>query len=242
MCVICYVPENTYLPKKSTIKAMWDKNPHGAGVMYKNANNEVFYKKGYFDFDEFYEELVEISKRAVEMAIHCRIATSGGINQEMCHPFNLTSDVEEIKEHSGYKCDKPIVMHNGVISIEPKYDLNYTCTYIIDTLVPIYKNDPTFMFNQNTIMDIEDEIGSSKLLIMSIYPTKMIGHWKKDDDGCYYSNLYFKPYDYTRYDYSRYFTNRKTAKTKIVYGRNSNGYLTKYEVADDNCLISRDDD
>lgn len=204
MCVICYVPSDAYLPSKETIKAMWDRNHDGAGVMYKTMNNEVFYKKGYFDFEEFYADLVEISKRAKEMAIHCRIATSGGVNKEMCHPFPLTNNQNRLKSTFGNQCDRPMIMHNGVISIKNIRDLNDTCSYIIKCLVPRYKKNTAFMFNDVIVNNIQTEIGASKLLIMSQYPTKMIGNWQKDDDGCYYSNLYFKPYDYSKYYTKRY--------------------------------------
>ena len=226
MCVICYVPKNTYLPKKDTIRAMWDKNHDGAGVMYKTENNEVFYKKGYFDFEMFYADLVEISKRAKEMAIHCRIATSGGVNKEMCHPYPLTNEIGRLKSPFGNKCDKPIIMHNGIININNIGDLNDTCSYIIKKLVPRYKRTTAFMFDETIVDHIQDEIGYSKLLIMSQYPTKMIGNWQKDDDGCYYSNLYFKPY---MHDY------------RTISGYNVYGAKTKYDLFDSYSLVGYND-
>ena len=224
MCVICYVPRGVLLPKKETIKAMWDKNPHGAGVMYKTPKNEVFYKKGYFDFEEFYDDLVKISDRAVEIGIHCRIATSGGINNEMCHPFPLSTKESRLRSLFGNQCSEPIIMHNGIININLLNTLSDTCSYIVKRLYPRYLYNKTFMFNDNVVKNIENEIGSSKLLIMSQFPTKMIGNWQKDNDGCFYSNLYFKPFDYSNY-----------------YSRRSMRYNDKFYLFDDNCLISYDD-
>lgn len=224
MCVICYVPRGVRLPNKTTIQNMWNTNPHGAGVMYKTRNGDVYYKKGYFDFDSFYEDLLKISDRAVEIGIHCRIATSGGINKEMCHPFPLTDDIERLKSPFGNKCDRPMIMHNGIISSQGKYGLNDTCAYIIDKLLPRYKRTTAFMFDNGIIKRIQKEIGSSKLLIMSKYPTKMIGYWQKDNDGCYYSNLYFKPY-----------------KPRTINGYNVYGVRTKYDWFDEYSLVGYDD-
>ena len=204
MCVICYVPRGVRLPSKDTIRAMWDKNPHGGGIVYKDSDNNVYYKKGYFDFDMFYNDLVEISDVAVEMAMHTRIATSGGINAEMCHPFRLSNSKDDLRCTSGEKCTEPIIMHNGMINVDIMKGLNDTCSYIIKKLYPRYKKHNAFMFDNQIVKKIENEIGYSKLLIMSQYPTKLIGDWKTDDDGCYYSNLYFKPRKQVDYGYNVY--------------------------------------
>ena len=229
MCVICYVPRGVRLPSKETIKNMWDRNSHGAGVMYKTQDNKVFYKKGYFDFETFYNDLLKISDKAVEIGIHCRIATSGGINQEMCHPFPITTDIDRLKAPFGNQCDRPLVMHNGVIADKGKYGLNDTCAYIIDKLLPRYITSPAFMYNNKIVKRIQNEIGSSKLLIMSEFPTKMIGNWTKDSDGCYYSNLYFKPFSYSRY----YGTRNNVNSVR----KSNNRYMNKYDLFDSYAYI-----
>lgn len=212
MCCICYVKNIKNFPKKETLLSLWNHNRDGGGIMWKTKNNELFFKKGYFDFETFYEDAVTISKEAKEMALHCRIATSGGINQEMCHPFMLTKSKGDFYKLEGESV-KPLIMHNGIINIDVIKGLSDTCTYIKKKLYPRYKRNKGFMHDNNYVNSISNEIGGSKLVIFSkTMPTKLIGDWK-EKDGCYYSNLLFDTFDYFKY--------YKTS------------YVTKYDIWDD---------
>jgi hypothetical protein len=56
---------------------MWDTNPNGAGIMWRDENGDVFFKKGYFDMFEFYRDYLVIKEDYnYECALHFRIATS----------------------------------------------------------------------------------------------------------------------------------------------------------------------
>lgn len=186
MCIICYIPKDMELAEKYIFEAMWYNNPDGAGIMWQQ-DNVVRYKKGYFNFNDFYNDVVKIKNTNVNMAIHCRIATSGGINSEMCHPFKISNKDEELKET--YNECEIALMHNGIIrGLGYKYSgMSDTAEYIKDTLYPRYKKDKTFYLDTETI---SNEITGSRLIFMTSKTVRMIGQWYKID-GCYYSNLRF---------------------------------------------------
>lgn len=192
MCVIMYKPSGASLPTKETIRAMWDSNRDGAGFMWKNPKtNEIHYRKGYFDFNTFYNDIKAHYRLNREMAIHCRIATSGGISKSMCHPFPMVKNNLMMKSSHLDSKTYPFVMHNGVISTTFVDDLSDTCSYIINSLVPRYKKDKLFFYNPFEETSIKNEIGASKLLIFSpLCKAKMIGDWT-EINGCYFSNTHF---------------------------------------------------
>ena len=198
MCVICYIPKEAKEPRKEDLLSMWDKNPHGGGIMWRTKHG-INFSKGYMDFNSFYKDFLIIKRDYnYECAVHFRIATSGGINQQMCHPFPMTNSDVAIKKISG-KADT-MIMHNGIISINPRKGLNDTCEYIIDELYPSYKEDKRFFLHLEDVEEREiiNRIGYSKLLFFSKEGIKMIGDWKKFHD-CYCSNLNFEKPSYSDY-------------------------------------------
>ena len=88
------------LPKKSDLLECWNKNPHGAGFMF-NDNGKVIIKKGYMNFDDFYNELIRTdTKKYLKnrgLVIHFRIATSGLIDKGNCHPYPLSSVNDDLR-------------------------------------------------------------------------------------------------------------------------------------------------
>ena len=146
MCVIAYFSKNSKEASRDDLVYMWNSNPHGAGIMWIEKDG-VHYSKGYFDFEEFYKHYLIIKRDYnFECAVHFRISTSGGINQEMCHPFPLTDNIERLK--ATYGKANCVIMHNGILPIDtPHKDLNDTCEFIINKLMPIYKKDKKFFLN-----------------------------------------------------------------------------------------------
>lgn len=224
MCVIMYKPSGASLPTKETIRAMWDSNRDGAGFMWKNPKtNEIHYRKGYFDFNTFYNDIKAHYRLNREMAIHCRIATSGGVNKSMCHPFPMVKNNLMMKSSHLDSKTYPFVMHNGVISTTFVDNLSDTCSYIINSLVPRYKKDKLFFYNPFEETSIKNEIGASKLLIFSpLCKAKMIGDWT-EIDGCYFSNTHFA-----------WRLNKRTSVRKSYNYDHINPYTTKRYRSNDN--------
>lgn len=192
MCVIAYIPKNSKGVSYKDFKDMWETNPNGAGIMWRDDEGEVYFKKGYFDLFEFYRDYLIIKEDYnFECALHFRIATSGKISDKMCHPFVMTNKDDIIIQTKG-RADT-LVMHNGIIKIKNRPDFSDTAEYIERNLYPMYRKDNRFFlhFTKNQKALIENEIGfGSKLLIFSPDGIEKIGKWFKYKDY-YCSNLYF---------------------------------------------------
>lgn len=192
MCVICYIPKESKGLSYRDIKDMWDTNPHGAGMMWLEKNGKVAFKKGYFNIDELYRDYLIIKNDYnFECALHFRIATGGGINEKMCHPFVMTNKDKYLIKTIGYA--DVCVMHNGIINIPHRKNFSDTAEYVKHNLYPMYKKDKRFFlhFTKNQKALVENEIGfGSKLLIFSNEGIEMVGYWSKYKD-CYCSNLNF---------------------------------------------------
>lgn len=218
MCVIAYIPKTAKEPKKSDLSAMWNKNPDGAGMMWIEKDG-VHYSKGYFDFDEFYRDFLIIKRDYnFECAVHFRIATSGGINQAMCHPFPVTDKPQYLKKLWGKtNC---AIMHNGILPIDtPHKDLNDTCEFIINNIYPYWKKDHKFFFNlpqnKKSIFEVND-LANNKLLMFSKDAVEMFGYWQKNDDY-YVSNTYWKPVkNYGNYKSYYYWDEWKDDDTEYI--------------------------
>lgn len=196
MCVICYIPKNSNNLKYEDIRKMWNHNPDGAGIMWIDDENKVYFKKGYFNLYELYRDYLIIKEDYnFECALHFRIATSGGINEKMCHPFVMTNEDEIIAKTKG--CADVLVMHNGIINIKNRPNFSDTAEYIINRLYPRYEKDTRFFlhYEKKDKFLIENEIGfSNKILLFSGEGVDMIGKWF-EYKGTYCSNLYFD-YEY----------------------------------------------
>lgn len=226
MCVICYIPKNNFNIAEEDLRKMWNSNPHGAGIMWRDDKNDVYFSKGYMDFIDFYRDYLIIKNDYnYECAVHFRIATSGGVNAPMCHPFTLTNNINDIKQIKGKS--KVCIMHNGIIDINStRSDINDTCEYITRVLYPRYKVNHNFFRKAKQQKKMENEIGYSKLLFFSNKGVEMVGDWK-EYKGCYCSNLYFDtPTYYYNYTTPKYYYD-KTVWDSLDLD-DDDAYIAKY--------------
>lgn len=115
MCVICASPKGVRQPTRSEIKAMFLRNPDGAGYMVAR-DGKVTIHKGFMNLDEFLNALKAEHFTAKDSVVyHFRISTQAGINPGMTHPFPLSNRLERME-----KLDTTCrigVAHNGVIRL-----------------------------------------------------------------------------------------------------------------------------
>ena len=115
MCVICASPKGVRQPTRSEIKAMFLRNPDGAGYMVAR-DGSVTIHKGFMNLDEFLNALKAEHFTAKDSVVyHFRISTQAGINPSMTHPFPLSNQREVMKAldvHCGVG-----IAHNGIIRL-----------------------------------------------------------------------------------------------------------------------------
>lgn len=198
MCIIA-VYQNGLRPDVEPIARMMRKNPDGVGIAW-NTGRAVFFKKGF----KTVESVMSLFNRldfARDVVFHARIATSGGISAEKCHPFPM-SGCDENLNRTTYAGKKPIIFHNGVFSLTPDDGLNDSQTFIKKSLYPLFKADERG-FTAGKYNDlINMAVHGSRLVIM--YPDGLYAYgagWQKDDNGVWYSNSGYK-------DFSAYYSTR----------------------------------
>lgn len=198
MCIIAIKPKNIRMPKKKVLLECWNNNPDGAGYMYPS-NGGVMIKKGFMSFNEFYSNLMYDYARygqKTPFVMHFRISTQGGVNKQCCHPFPLSSKMEDLKcTRSKAKIG---IAHNGIIDLTTSYyatknTITYSDTmkFITDYLSLIVK-DKTSLENPDTRLLIERLIESKMTIMDDDGEITLIGEGFIEDNGMVYSNDSYK--------------------------------------------------
>lgn len=191
MCIIGYAPKNATI-SDDTIKVMFENNPNGAGIMWKDGNKPIEIRKGFFDVKALLNAWHKVPTTA-EKAIHCRIATAGKISSQCCHPFPVRETTGSMKERS--TSTDMAFMHNGIIHLtQPPMGIKspYSDTMMFgkEVLYPL-KKSLDYPYVQDLI---EDGINGSRLLIFSQHgDTVRLGSWVQEGK-CFFSNSTYKKY------------------------------------------------
>ena len=115
MCIICVSPRSVRQPSESTIRAMFARNPHGAGYMVAR-DGRVRISKGYMSVDGLLAALRQEHFTAKDPVVyHFRISTQAGVSPYMTHPFPLSNRLEDMRALD-LTCQCGIA-HNGVIPL-----------------------------------------------------------------------------------------------------------------------------
>lgn len=204
MCVIFYQPKKSKSLDRTDLYKMWETNSDGGGIMWIEEDG-VHYSKGYMNFDSmYYDYLLLKNKYNYELALHFRIATSGGVNPQMTHPFPVSNRVTDMGKLEGHT--DICVMHNGIIPIDHTRGLSDTVEYTIRKLYPRARQKDR-LFGGDFDDRIKSEISYSKLLLFSADAVHMIGDWEQYKGGYvsnkrFLNNGYHKSFNTNNYGYT----------------------------------------
>ena len=205
MCIIAVKPANKTITRR-TLKNCFISNSDGAGIMWAN-ENKLWIEKGFFGFRKFYKRFreLELTCPDSDFILHFRIATSGGIRHETCHPFRVHN--------------KLAFVHNGIFSNLGETKMSDTQVFNRDIL---QKLPPNFLDMNKAREEIFDYIVTSlsKVVFLDnngkhIIVNEEHGIW---DEGIWFSNYGYLPTSHytTKYtddayynDYCGYSTTRK---------------------------------
>lgn len=179
MCIAILNTKGTI--NKETLRTCWNNNNDGAGMIYTTSKNVLTTFKELTSFDRFYKEYQTQRKanKGSNFVLHFRIATSGKIDANNCHPFRVSKDLAFV--------------HNGMIDITPlSNDVSDTFTFNQTILKSLGKN---FLYNEAIIRLVEAYIGYSKLIFLNnlneaTIVNELLGDWDGDN---WYSNKSYKP-------------------------------------------------
>ncbi len=205
MCVIVVKPSGIDMPSKETLENCFRRNSDGSGYMFVE-HNQVHIKKGYMTFNDFYENVMADYNRMGGkqncFVMHFRIGTQGSNSKELTHPYPVSKNLDELKMTESYT--RIGMAHNGIISLtsrrDEKVDRNDTMAYITDYISLFMKTEDDFK-DEDKMKVVKNLLGSgNKLAFLMKDHLYMIGDFTEDKDtGCFFSNMYWKPYQYTNY-------------------------------------------
>lgn len=115
MCIICVSPKGVPQPSTEQIKAMFARNPHGAGYMVAR-DGKVEIHKGFMTLSDFTRQLAaEHFAQDDAVVYHFRISTQAGVTPAMTHPFPLTEQLKACTQLD-LTCSCGVA-HNGIIQL-----------------------------------------------------------------------------------------------------------------------------
>jgi hypothetical protein len=186
MCLIISKEEGQDLVNNTMLEEIWDKNPHGAGIVFRKKGSSRFkMRKGYMTLQDLKNAIRSYGLTSEDyIAYHFRYATSGDTDKRGTHPFVVHEDAKAVSATRVTATDKTtFVFHNGVI-----YDLNDRKSNVSDTqrfvnhyLTEISTED---LFNNPVIQELIEKFidGSRLLLINNKFGVKFYGSWHKHED------------------------------------------------------------
>lgn len=210
MCVIVHKERGKDLPSDEVIEKCFKKNPDGSGILlHRHGTKLVEIHKGFMKLDDFktaYKEL-NIGKDD-DLVLHFRISTSGGTNPENCHPFPISSKIEDLK---ATRINVPMAfVHNGVLgSGDEKLKISDTQVFVRDVMS---RSEISDHLDNEEIQKIISEMSKNQRFFIADAGKdlfKRFGTWY-EDNGLWFSNMYWKSYgkhytswfgDYGSYDY-----------------------------------------
>jgi hypothetical protein len=183
MCLIVFARDAR--PEPEHLENGASSNSHGTGIAWKE-NGYLRYEKG---LDT--KEVIKMSKALpLGFVIHFRIASAGGTDEKLIHPFPVRLDVPLKQKGKSNK----LLFHNGhwspwkemlVNHLSPKIVLPdgvWSDTRAIALLTAIH--GPAFL---KVLTEGKIGYGAGKFVLMTPAKTKIYGDWK-EEKGVFYSN------------------------------------------------------
>lgn len=225
MCIAIGVPMGVAVPSEEVLRICFENNDDGAGFAFAY-NNMVHIKKGFMDFESFWNAFHAYDQKYnfkdLGVLIHFRIATHGGRDCSMTHPFPINSDdgaLKKIEYHSDYA-----IVHNGIISLTSSEanrstGLSDTAIFVRDYLTPLSNNNEWFHTKSN--IELIYKLIGSKMAILNNRGEIIFTNGFTEDNGVMYSNSTYKENRVRRSSYSGYYSTPYSYQSNYGY---SSGY------------------
>ena len=196
MCIIAAKSKGLELPSYVRLFSMFECNSDGAGFMFNN-NGKIIVKKGLMTFNDFVSTLYDYNDKYdltnKDLIMHFRLATHGGLDKGLTHPFSISKDFNNMK-----KLDNVLeigVCHNGIYDIDTDEGVSDSMVFIKENILPLYKKDKKFYNNSEVFSKLY--VPFNKLAFLTKDGIKLLGKGfiRDEDDGIYYSNMSYSYYD-----------------------------------------------
>lgn len=191
MCIIAVKPKHVKMFDEKTIDEMFRRNSDGAGLMYSDGH-KVIGKKGFMKVEDLKEFLSTKDFTDYDLMLHFRIGTSGHNDQLNCHPYPVYEDnALEFKTEMA-------VAHNGILrNYNPPFGADYNDTQnfikkVLSKLPDYFVDDKHYKL---LVEELLNQGYTNRLCIMTPQQFYLWGEGWIEDDGRYYSNSSYKPYE-----------------------------------------------
>jgi predicted glutamine amidotransferase len=153
MCIAILCTVGVQLPKDEAYES-FKSNRNGAGFAYVDENGKVVAKKGFFEFDKFwdaYDESFKVYGSTSPYLVHFRIATAGKLGEKNCHPFILKEG----------QCG---LIHNGILwSGSMNDELSDTAKFASDTADFLVQGDK---MTTEMLSSLSKIVGNSNKIVL----------------------------------------------------------------------------
>lgn len=180
MCIAIVNQQHTI--DEETFNTCWEHNPDGGGIAYIE-DRQVKIMKEMRSASRMYSNYIKIRKHnALPMIIHFRIATSGSVDEDNCHPFQVSPDI--------------VMAHNGILDhVKPTQAVNDTRVFIQEVLSELPGD---FLYHTAIRRLISGFIGDSKLVFLDSYGmchiiNENLGHWDVQHNNWFSNYSYLAP-------------------------------------------------
>ena len=227
MCVIVHKERGKDLPSDEIIEKCFRKNPDGSGILLHRKGTKVIeIHKGFMKLDDFKSALKDLNVgKDDDVVMHFRITTSGGTSQENCHPFPISSKVEDLKALRT-NVSRAFV-HNGVLgSGDEALKISDTQCFVKDVMARPEVAD--HLENEEVQKVIGNMAGSQRFFVADAEKDifKRFGTWY-EDNGLWYSNLSWKSYG-SYATASWYYDKRHSKENSYGYYNSYSDYYSNY--------------
>lgn len=193
MCVIIYKPADEVIPER-VLRACWTANSDGAGIAFPlRLEKRAYAVKGLDNVEDVVSWVEDFSES--EMIVHFRIKSKGRKNIYQTHPFNISTDMGEVKSQIHYYSES-LLFHNGTLT-------EFGNEHISDTAELAHKV-LSHLPDEKTKVKLLEEL-PGKFILVEKGQTWIIGHFEKRF-GCSFSNTFWESrvnYPVTPYSSSR---------------------------------------
>lgn len=196
MCIVVVKPKGVALPDEEILTNCWDNNSDGAGFAVAR-NGQVHVRKGYMSYRALASAMESMGVGVDDsLMLHFRIATAGGVNKRMCHPFPITDSLPDLQKRR-VRCNMAVA-HNGVIGVGEQR-LSDTAVFVRDVLSPRFIRLGLKARDEACISLVKHlgTVGNKFAVMHKDGAVQLMGRFLHDkESGCYFSN--------TGYSYKRY--------------------------------------
>ena len=238
MCMLCVIPPNT-IPTRDKLENSALNNPHGFGFAIVIPEEGRIISERTMNADESINRFLELRAKYMSghALWHARIATSGLITIDNCHPFVMPDEEYPNTTYVG---------HNGMLDVyEPVGDERSDTRIFVEDLLPAI-GGVTALDNEQVFNMISEFTRGSKVCVLTVNPKakyemylfhEKSGHY--DEGGVWWSNnsCELSPYvigssNRTYLDNYAYYSGTEHAGASAFF--NDRGYDPTYDLMDCN--------